>query len=527
MSVPNEVTDSLDWLAIFFIHEIYDDAVLYKEAYNEIKKEIAEAYTDDLKVKVVVIEEKLIDLKNKTLQYEYFFSELTSAGLNPFKFDVTGSAPKNWQEGLRYFLTKIKVKNRLLLTWSHGSAFGINTEKFPIKFENNHIKADLNYIKANGDPFFTSVESTKNIFEIKNSFEVVENDTYKVYVTPDPGDKALKKNLFTESVNVTEHFSSNRISIPEDNNFLSGSELQHFKKFSLGTNCKDLQILWLWQIAVELEECSKIIQSQKPIIDILVMTNCFTNLVDNWLLFKNVVNYYIAPETSMDVNGYDYLNLLKSLNKKPADSNESIAVTIIDDFVKKNKSDPSELTREILEKTAIYCTDLSLTEKAMIPFTEICNIILNEEKKMTKAIFSSLLNDLKYIRKFDLNAISETHAGTAIDIVDLSTLLDCFAERLRFAIKDGKTSGKLKIHSVEFSKAIVPMIRNKHVGKIISDSDVKFRKKFSPTGGAVFFPEETLSNPPVSNFIGFCAMENNTPFTNHILWDDLLKKIVP
>ena len=24
MSIANEVTDSLDWLAIFFIHEIYD-----------------------------------------------------------------------------------------------------------------------------------------------------------------------------------------------------------------------------------------------------------------------------------------------------------------------------------------------------------------------------------------------------------------------------------------------------------------------------------------------------------------------
>lgn len=522
-----EVTDSLDWLVVFFVHEIAEDATVYEEAYDAIKKEMA-GFDNTSRIRVFMIEKYLVNETGSRLRFDLRFFELLDNELKDFEFDA--GVPKSWEAGLEYFLTKINAKKRLLLTWSHGVAFGINTEVYRIK---NPPPSDANirYIKSTGYPLFAGAKrdtDTKQL-ELKGTFEIIENNVYKLFVSPILQDDQPQINLFNKSTNLEEHFTKYQINpLVSDNSNKSGV-IQYFEKFGLGKNCKDLQILWIWEIADVLKKCAKIINLETPVIDILVMTNCFTNLVDNWYILKDVVKYYIAPETSIDVNGYNYTKMLNSLNSQVPKSTETIAISVVNDFVEKNASSTNIITLDVLEKTAIFCTDLAYSKKAIDLFTEMCQIILYEEKN-GREVFEAVLNDLKYIRKFDLKAISETVASVRIDIVDLSTLMNCIAERLFYTIDSSETSMSLKSYSLEFKRAIKAFSVNHFIGKKINDIDISSLKKFSPTGGSVFFPEPALNLMPVTNAIGVCAYSNSetkSPFTIHTLWDDLLKKIYP
>lgn len=75
-------------------------------------------------------------------------------------------------------------------------------------------------------------------------------------------------------------------------------------------------------------------------IDVLVMLNCWMQFFDTGLTLSQHVDYLIAPETGMDFSGYNYRAIFKLLSSQPDVSPQGLASFIVTSFKEKADADP-------------------------------------------------------------------------------------------------------------------------------------------------------------------------------------------
>jgi len=83
------------------------------------------------------------------------------------------------------------------------------------------------------------------------------------------------------------------------------------------------------------KELAKAIETSFTKIPMLVMMNCWMQSIETNCQLKDCVDYLIAPETSIDWLGYDYISILNQLISNPKISKEQLATDILKYSVKR------------------------------------------------------------------------------------------------------------------------------------------------------------------------------------------------
>lgn len=460
----------IDWLIIFFIHEIQE----YQVECDTLKKIISSVGPGKTNKILILLDSinhsssnipkfslglfEIADICNH--QNVFAFQELTNTGIN---FKAQGA----WKDAFRFIFSKYGpiAKRKILFTWSHGAGFGINTESSKIIRTNPNSNPD--FIPVSNDKF---------------SLEEVRSNFY--FYLKDVGKKRPPQNSLKEIV------SDNNITLYQKNEF----------KKSTPEICKNLEVLLIDDLANLLNENSN------GKIDILVMMNCNMQLFENGFELRNSVTYYIAAESQMWAYGYDYFALLKLLNKKPKTKSKIVAKEAVSTFVKFHRQNNRQ---EYLKTTALFANNLTYYSQAFIVVEKIMRIVIKN--------FEFIKNDLIIIRS-QMQVVSQ---NALYELLDLGFFLKLISER---------TKSKFGIAPLynKYQKLNKKIRVAEHIGNVLIKNDIENTSlRFGHTGNSFFFPVNDHGHS--DNKFAFCTYFSNvidTKFEKLSSWDDLLKLFI-
>jgi len=187
---------------------------------------------------------------------------------------------------------KFPSQRVMLFTWDHGSGFGV----FEADPESSSISGELSITEIE-----TLIRNTEGVR--KPRFLITNNKI------------AQLKQSSTGDLTASPTHEPNAIRLyPEVNTYLQDSEVR--ESTDILTN----------------EELSRAIISgfkgQK--VDILVMVNCFMQMVETGYSLKNCVDYLVACETGFWAYGFDYQSIFLQLNQDPDTDTKFIGKLFVD-----------------------------------------------------------------------------------------------------------------------------------------------------------------------------------------------------
>jgi hypothetical protein len=122
------------------------------------------------------------------------------------------------------------------------------------------------------------------------------------------------------------------------------------------------------------KELAKAIETSFTKIPILIMMNCWMQSIETNCQLRECVDYLIAPETSIDWLGYDYISILNQLIKNPNINEEQLAKDVIKYSVKrylKWKEDKGANVAIDVEELILSATRPALSEKVTDKITDL------------------------------------------------------------------------------------------------------------------------------------------------------------
>jgi len=101
----------------------------------------------------------------------------------------------------------------------------------------------------------------------------------------------------------------------------------------------------------------KVFQPKK--LDVLAMINCNINLFDFGYVLRDTVKYLVAPESNIELSGYNYKKIFFTLNKQPDISEKKLAALFVNSYRNKEYSHSIlALKKEATINKAIFCNNL-------------------------------------------------------------------------------------------------------------------------------------------------------------------------
>ena len=283
------------WLVILFIHEIWELKVYTDPLIDAIEAKGCGANT------AFFLLRDSVRISGSVQNFELTVSELREKDgkfkFDPVELDFDNSDRHCWEVGLQYAFAAVEAERNMMITISHGAAFGINGNSGQVqrhsKWQDDppHTEGDEKMVIYDNPYFFLDKQEQVEL----NSFLTANKEI------------AVSKDLLAQ-------IDQGRISKISDHKDLS---------------CRKLEILWTADLANALDRLPR-----KCRIDIMLMCNCYMQSFETGYILRNNVHYLIAPETAMPVSGYKFLKLLDHL-AKPELTTERLAATIVDDYTSK------------------------------------------------------------------------------------------------------------------------------------------------------------------------------------------------
>lgn len=254
-----------DWLIIFFILESVD-----------FRKEMTKFYSDlkDTKLKETTKVYLIIDSVKKIKNTNKYAFPLR---LFEFVFDPVAGQTKKvpiplrgidrtdghaWKKLISELYDQVNATYNSLVTWSHGSGLGV-------------------------------VSDASNMPRVEHRpYNFIRN--YKSRPLQFPADRI-----------------SHSAVTPFDN--VIAIEPRH------DAECQAIEELFITEIGDAMEKVTK---TRK--IDIVVMCNCNTHILDNPYNLSRITDYYLAPLTTVYLNGYDFANFVRYVNDNPGPASKSL-----------------------------------------------------------------------------------------------------------------------------------------------------------------------------------------------------------
>lgn len=560
------------WEIIFLIYAdfregegVFFDTKLVRELTN-LFQDIANAKLNDTHNVFIImngiryrIERGTALTNDKTFIYEVEKREGQRNKLKHFTSEILNAIPLQQEASLGKIFEAIHDYSRadrtLLITWDHGSAFGI------FKTENNPDQITLDRFKpldefqsrfATLDDFaalfLTDHErvkgrSKKALFEQ----EICKKPIYRYknvrfYFTDVPSsDKEFYDNIqqmFSQEDNIPGHTPKDQLKLHLYNKnkkleLISNNPVSDFNKFNKylkkgtienieqeNTPSSSISIETtdtLFEMLTN-EELAHAIDTGfgKPV-DVLVMMNCYMMNLHACYAFKGSVQYFIAPQSGIDEPGYDYKSIIESLTQPNTVLPEEVArECLLSTF------DPARTNiHAAIKEWAIFCINLE-SQHVMSLADKIDDLAryLNDH-----------INDLK-ARIRDTRQICfrfDDSKNLTYNMIDLTHFLKLFD-------KDLAQFSSLSVHGLKIKKFLNDILSLKEaikieeqeiLGKIYEVAWVGSTiTEFEATGLSIYYPLQLDIESPIYKYF----MAENSPFPSNLLkekenWLHFLKKI--
>lgn len=297
-----------DWLVVVFVHEVQAALVDSKKMIKDIQDVGA---TD--KVAVFLVYDSLT-VADKKVSFVLTVSRLEKAvtddwvfmPIDPVHLKIDSTKSNRWEPAFRYIYTHYTGERNVLITYSEGAAFGINTEMGigidPPPPSQPVIKLPVQSIDLRGSG--SQDPSLPDLQVLTNQYYVLD----KKDITVLKG----KSNFAPDEL------------IPVSGN------VWLIKKSSDKVICKNLEILWISKLA---EALDRYLYGQY--VDLMLMTNCFMQVFDTGYNLSNSVKFLIASEGAMNMRGYDYRKLMQTLTTCPETASKELARQVVKDLKQK------------------------------------------------------------------------------------------------------------------------------------------------------------------------------------------------
>jgi hypothetical protein len=458
-----ETATEKEWLVVFFVHEM----VMYESITASVIQEIQDKgygpntsiymLRDSVKEedRVLYFRLSIFKLEKKLFGRGFRFRKLRNV-----QFDNRNR--RCWETGMLYIFQHEKFRRCMIFTLSHGAAFGLNRDVGTVR-RPRHILQRLNSLK----PRKLNIYSNPNFY-----FDQGEIDQIG---------KALRSALTEEE---WREISKGRI-----------------KKDFNKRICRNLEILWTADMAAALEKLPG-----KPIIDILLMANCYMQSFDTGYILRERVKYVVAAETSIPADGYDLTKLLGYLDDTNM-ATEAIAKKIVEDYEIKQQNLPINLDFSVVSanKLAPY-NDL---------FVVFLQVIKAVEEKMP-----ALVSELTAIRDKILYVAfaRNNYNSNELRMIDVTWWMKRVLEKFPDVIGAPELPARI-------DALLNEIVTKKHVGNHFTTVDAEDEKKFGINGISVFYP----TKEDYAGLIDFVWCANfdarvPSPFRRDTEWDKFLKQ---
>jgi Clostripain family len=471
------------------------------------------------------------------------------------KIDRSHSANQNFSVQKQKNLTKIfnKIKKRhpdkkntntMLVTWDHGSAFGIfKVDEHPttltnwpsiigcqkFRYINQLIDAVPSYLKEVSFPSKQNKIFNPNYFRHQNqvfSFTNSEKDS-------DGFCSDLSQLLETK-------FKKNlRIQTSEENNFLvikkshtivnSGIKDLFHVTANENNTLKEFRLKLSLEGIIEIltnEELEYAITNSFETIDILLMMNCVMMNIHTAYTLKDCINNLVAPEGTISKPAYDYLTILNKINLQNPSVKDitEICVSSCFDF-----SNPQrQLFKSEIEKWAIFNLDFQTKDNKFIQLINLLNhlsLFLTQEFDKNP---TEIRNLLYYTLTNLFDFASEDGITNIFFLVDIAS----FIHQMFFEIAFPKFDNKFRIQISKFKARLDEILADKsfiYGDKYISPPvygkfpGITF---YPPKGLTMYLPAQPSKTDKIFiNFVSKKGLPQTKFYKDNTKWLELLNKL--
>jgi len=326
MKVNIPVAEKTNWLVIFLVLDTNDLLKFLSNFFVKLSNVKLEQSTKIYFLKDTASRIVKPDRYGFHLElHEIIFDEIQGKTvMSPVTIeDVKLEEGNAWLEVIRQVYTATAAKFNTLITWSHGAGLSIANATPP------HIKAKENdYVLIRNpeqryESFVPANVSSRKVIEYENAISVERN-------------------------------------IHE-------------------TDCPQLEQLFISEIGRGLKD---IIPGKK--FDIVIMCNCKTHLIDNCYNLAAVTNYYFAPLGDVQLDGFDFANLIDFINKPfPEDIDVK---TYLGQIISELFTGYKQLAATTFESEAIVVNNLDRIPEMRNLLNPICSYI-----RTNKAVFFPMI----------------------------------------------------------------------------------------------------------------------------------------
>jgi hypothetical protein len=447
-----------DWLVVIFIHEIPGYNSTSDDLINTVKASGVKG-----SIAVYLIKDSYTKHDGPTpdtpiYYYRLSVSQLQADSSGKFQFlPVDGLEIENqnkycWAQAFNYIYANVPSKKKILITFSHGAAFGISRDL------DETGRAPIPSTQPQESPNSRSLDYASDV-------SIESNPVWPLDQTEIEG--LLNTPQFIEKADDQTTADIRKGFIP---------------KTDLTKQCSSLQLLWVTKLAAMLNDCL-----DGGSIDILMACNCYMQTFDAGYELKSSVDYFIGAEGGLVAFGYDYKSLLETISCNPGIDPKILAVSIVTDYVKMYQS----LGRQyFLDNQALFANSLKLYIPAFQLFGKFLRILQDNMDKIISILVNIRNTKILYV------SFGDQYNTNYLDMIDAFNWIKDVITALPDLFPDGKLLAEFADIHTEITTASA-------VGQALITHDQQYVPQYGYSGISIFYP--LLQDRVILEDIPFCA----------------------
>jgi len=454
-----------DWMVVVFLHEIFED----QDASRQMEEAIRKAGCSGNIVVFMVRDDITVDQATGLFSFKLTVLQLESAptmGRSRFKpvhspdLQINNPDRHCWETAFKYIYSNFYAERNMIISFSHGAAYGINRNTGTVLRPKNQME-----LMALQNASLT-LKSNKYYWLDKKETNQVEEKGYHF-----PLNEGLRSN--------------------------EGSAIEKTAQMDL---CKNLEILWMSELADALDRCLP-----GGYIDVFLMVNCYMQLFDNGYTLSKKVKFLVAPEGGFTAKGYDFGKLMQRLGDSPDMPSEALVTYILKDLKSLYERDGN--ISELLSMT-LFANRLKFYPLALKAFEGFIELLIDN-----MALVKGELRDIRN------NQIHIVTGDDRLPLIDAGIWIKLVAEQC------SKKINRLTVYSDFFVSLHKKIVINYLVTDTLRQKDEDFPINFGYTGLSLFYPQSAIKKDEQS--VVWCANFDPSipaPFQKNSKWNLFLDR---
>ena len=260
-----------------------------------------------------------------------------------------------------------------------------------------------------------------------------------------------------------------------------------------------------------------------PIIQYMLCLSCYVNMIETRFAFKDLIDIYIAPHTTISFFGYNYRQLFKQLIKKPSSNVMEVAINLTNYYLAKYSEGYMEDQvdkgttmihgvdyKQHVAFSCIKLSDTNLIKENIKKFAELYPNIESEQ------VFQQLLSARSMCRSVSVDGAKN------LGIIDYENFI---AEFFRLLDREIIKEKKIDVRSFFLAGQHLSTYYPGTLSKGVYDNSIKAFASQSPSSFSIFLPQ-TKKGLQGELLTIYLSKGGNSEFLRLTNWDSIISLFV-